>query len=182
MTENASDTPEHENPDSPAAIKADLLAGVFFLVLGLTIVYMSWDMPRLEVRRIHPATIPGLVPGLLGGALALCGFLLALHSARVAPVAGGWEGFRRQFTSTEAVRVLALAALVLVYTLGLVGWLPFWLATGVFVFACIVAFEVWLTGVPAPLLRSVLWAAVQAVIVAGIVTVVFERGFLVRLP
>ncbi|WP_196260040.1 tripartite tricarboxylate transporter TctB family protein [Pelagibacterium limicola] len=182
MSEHASDTTEQDNLDTPAAIKADLLAGMFFLVLGLVIAYLSWDMPRLETRRIHPATIPGLVPGLLGGALALCGFLLALSSARAAPLASGWKTFGHRFVGAEAKRVLALAGMVLVYSLGLIGWLPFWLATGLFVFVAIVAFEVWLNDAPAPLARSLIWAAVQAVIVAGAVTFVFERGFLVRLP
>ena len=79
------------------------------------------------------------------------------------------------------------AVLCLVYPLVLVGWLPFWLATGLFVFAFIVAFE-WSPqdGEAAPSSarqRAVLlWAAVQSVLVAAIVSIVFQELFLVRLP
>ena len=74
-------------------------------------------------------------------------------------------------------------ALVLVYTLVLVGWLPFWLATALFVFAFIAAFEL-----AARRLRrrgprrTLAWAAAVALVAGVAVVLVFERGFLVRLP
>lgn len=182
MSDLDSETSPEAQPEARAMIKADLLAGLFFLTAGIAIFYLAWDMPRLETRRIHPATIPGLVPMLLGACLALCGFLLAAHAARVEPIRKNWTVLGRALVTTEAVRTLALAALVLVYTLGLVGLVPFWLATGLFIFTFIVLYETVLAENPAPIVKSALWALVQAVIVAGVVTLVFERGFLVRLP
>ncbi|GGA36253.1 tripartite tricarboxylate transporter TctB family protein [Pelagibacterium lentulum] len=182
MSDLDSETLPPAETESGAMIKADLLAGLFFLIVGIAIFYLAWDMPRLETRRIHPATIPGLVPMLLGGSLALCGFLLAVRAARVEPVRNSWAVLGRTLVNTEAIRTFVLAALVLIYTLGLVGLVPFWLATGLFVFAFIMLYETVLAENAAPIARSVLWALVQAIIVAAVVTLVFERGFLVRLP
>lgn len=162
--------------------RADFLGGVFFVLLGLAIIYMSWTMPRLEMRGIHPSTIPGLVPGLLGILLTICGLLLGIKGFAGSRDKEGWADFWSMFTSTEAKRLAVIAGLTLFYSLGLVGRVPFWLATGLFVFATIVAFEVWFNDNPKPLVRSMIMAAIQAVIVAGVITAIFQYGFLVRLP
>lgn len=162
--------------------RADLLTGGVILVLGIAVVWLSWNMPRLGTRGIHPATAPGLVPGLLGIALTFCGGILMTRSVRVFGDSAGWIGFMRLFTTPEAGRVAATLGLALIYALVLVGWLPFWAATAIFVFAFIVMFERGFAVSPHPMWRSLLTAAIQAIIVAIVVTLVFERGFLVRLP
>jgi putative tricarboxylic transport membrane protein len=162
-------------------VRADLVAAVVFIVLGALILYGSWTMPRLEVRRIHPLTIPGLVPGLLSLSLIICGTLLAIRSLR-SRAEGGWIALREALVSEGARRALVVVALVLIYTLGLVGRLPFWAATGIFVFAFITVFEVWITPKKRPLVPSLLWALGLAVVTAAAATYVFERLFLVRLP
>lgn len=182
MSDPDSKTLPPAEPASGAMIKADLLAGLFFLVVGIAVFSLAWDMPRLETRRIHPSTIPGLVPMLLGASLAFCGFLLAAHAARAEHIRKSWTLLGGGLVNTEAIRTFVLAALVLIYTLGLVGLAPFWLATGLFVFSFIVLYETVLAENATPIAKSALWALVQAIIVAAIVTLVFERGFLVRLP
>lgn len=174
-------TPPSDDDANPAMIKADLLAGLVFIVLGVTILYASWTMDRLEIRRIHPMTIPGLVPGLLSAALTLCGTILALRSLR-APAENGWSLLGQAGFSGAAGRALAVMALALIYTLGLVGTVPFWTATGLFVVSFIMVFECWLAEPRRPVLSSLPWALGLAVAASGIVTVVFERAFLVRLP
>ena len=163
-------------------VRADLLTGFVILALGITVIWLSWNMPRLGTRGIHPATAPGLVPGLLGIALAICGAILAGRSLRAFGNGAGWAAFTRLFTTPEAGRVAATLALALIYALVLVGWLPFWAATTLFVFSFIVMFERGFAVSPHPLWRTCLTAALQAIIVAVVVTLVFERGFLVRLP
>lgn len=162
--------------------RADLLSGIVFTLLGLAIVYFSWVMPRLEIRGIHPSTIPGIVPGLLGGLLTICGILLGAKAFAATRGVSGWSDFFSLFTSPQAGRFGVVAALTQGYSLVLVGLVPFWLATALFVFAFIVVFEAWLADTPKPLARAALWAAVQAVVVAATVTLVFQYGFLVRLP
>jgi hypothetical protein len=180
--EIATDTPRpSDETASPAMVKADLLAGLFFIVLGVAILYGSWTMDRLEVRRIHPLTVPGLVPGLLSLALCICGLVLAFRSLRTR-AEGGWQQLSGALVSGAAGRALAVMLLALIYTLGLIGTLPFWAATGLFVFAFILCFECWLAEPRRPLRTSLPWALGLAITTAAVVTLVFERAFLVRLP
>ena len=162
-------------------VKADLLTAVVLVVLGLAIFYLSWTMPRLEARRVHPATIPGLVPMALSAALVICGSLLAWRSWRIA-APGGWRGLAALFTTRQALRVLVILALALVHTLMLVGWLPFWGAAMLFIFSFIVIFETWLSDTPVNWLSTLVWAALIAMAGGYGIFYVFERIFLVRLP
>lgn len=173
----------HDDEKSkPHMVRADLLTGLFLLFLGLGIAWMSWEMPRLTTRGIHPATAPGLVPGILGMVLALCGGLLALRSRRMLADREGWKQFGRLFISTDAIRVMVAVALALVFALAFVGRMPFWAAATLFVFLFIIAFERGFRASPHPLRRTMLTAAVQAVLVGVLIAGVFQYGFLVRLP
>ena len=167
--------------DEGVRARADLLTALILVGLGCVVIYLSWTMPRLEARRIHPSTIPGLVPFFLGIGLAFCGGLLALRSWRIqAP--GGWQGLFGLLKTREALRVGVLLALALVHTLVLVGLIPFWAAAMLFIFAFIMIFETWLSDGPAEPLKSALWALAIAVVGGGGIYLVFERIFLVRLP
>jgi hypothetical protein len=161
--------------------RADLITAILLVGLGLVVVYLSWTMDRLEVRRINPATIPGLVPLILGVALTLCGALLAVRSWHIQTPGSGATLLRALF-SWQAVRVLCVLGLALIFTLGLMGRMPFWLAAGLFIFAFIVLFETVLADEPKPLMSTLLWAAGIAAAGGGGIWYVFERIFLVRLP
>ena len=83
----------------------------------------------------------------------------------------------------EAVRALnARIVLTLVLSLGyaviLIGWLPFWLATGLFV----TPFTAVFAPSDATLARKAASAVVAGVLTSLVVTLVFERVFYVRLP
>lgn len=173
---------QDDDPSVRHMTRADLLTGLVLLALGVAVTWMSWEMPRLTTRGIHPATAPGLVPGLLGLALTFCGAILTLRSLIALRDLAGWLAFGRLFLSNEAARAASALGLAMVYALVLVGWLPFWAATAVFVFAFILVFERAFTRSAHPLWRTCVTAALQAAIVAIVVTLVFERGFLVRLP
>ena len=161
--------------------RADFLVATVFVVLGFLVTYGSWIMPRLENRRIHPSTVPGLVPGMLGAALTICGLLLLLKAIRTdAP--GGWRAFWTLVPTLAGARVAAVLVLTLTFALVLVGWLPFWAAAMVFVFAFITVFELWLTAEPTPWRKTLLWAAIISVSTATGIYLIFERVFLVRLP
>src|SRR5690606_21522898 len=109
------------------------------------------------------------------------GGLLAWRSWRIeAP--GGWQGLAQLLLSWQAFRVGAVLVLALVFTLVLVGWLPFWLAAMLFIFTFIVLFETVLADQPIPLLRSALWALGVAVLAGGGIAYAFTRIFLIRLP
>jgi putative tricarboxylic transport membrane protein len=174
---------DHGDPSDRAhAVRADLIAGAVLALLGVMVVYWSWTMPRLENRGVPPMTVPGLVPGVLGAILAGLGGVLALRSLPALGDSAGWRHFARTLAGVEARRATAVVALVLLYALGLVGLVSFWLATALFVLAFVLVFEVWLAAPSRPLGRSLLTGALQAAIVGAVVVLVFERGFLVRLP
>jgi putative tricarboxylic transport membrane protein len=170
--------------NSGRLIRADLVTGIVLVLLGLTVLYLSWTMPRLEHRGIHPSTIPGLVPMILGGLLALSGFLLAMRAWRQGATKPGRydETLRSLIFGEESRRLGVMLVLTLTYAIILVGWLPFWLATALFVFVSIVLFERYMTASPRPLIRCLTLAALQSVLVALVVTLSFQEIFLVRLP
>jgi hypothetical protein len=170
-----------EQAERAARARADLITAIVLAVLGLIVVYASWTMPRLEARHIHPATIPGLVPFLLGIALTICAAILGLQAVRIdAP--GGWRHLAARLTGPEAGRVVVALALVLTYSLVLLGRMPFWLASGLFIFAFIIVFEVLLSVSQGSTLRKVLWGLAIAVVAGAGIAYVFQMIFLVRLP
>lgn len=159
-------------------VRADLVAGLVFVVLGLGTLVLSLDMPRFSERNINPFTVPGLVPGALGLIIAALGALLAIRSLR----AGGL--ISRPATEPISRDVARQVGLTLVLTLGyaggLVGRLPFWLATFLFVLAFVVLFE-WRKNHQTSV-RRLAMAGLYAVILSAAVTYVFQEVFLVRLP
>lgn len=147
-------------------MKTDRLQGLLWIIVGGTIVYASWTMDRLERHGAALYAAPGLVPGLLGLVLLLLGVMLAARKTGPAESAAGSAGWG----NTALVLVLCLG-----YAAGLVGLLPFWLATLVFVTLFIAIFEY-------PARRRMALAAAYGVITSLVVTYLFESVFLVRLP
>ena len=142
---------------------SDRAQGAAWIAVGGAIVYASWTMDRLERHGAALYTAPGLVPGLLGLVLLVLGVVLAVRN-RAAP------SLRLRWENTPLVLVLCLG-----YAIGLVGRVPFWLATFLFVTAFIATFEY-------PSLRRMAMAPVYGVGTSFLVTYLFEAVFLVRLP
>jgi len=142
----------------------DRLQGIAWIALGAAIVYASWTMDRLERHGAALYTAPGLVPGLLGLVILVLGVMLALRTSAADPsLKGGWAG---------SALVLALC---LGYAAGLVGRVPFWLATFLFVTAFIALFE-------HPHRRRMALAPLYGAATSAAVTWLFQSVFLVRLP
>ncbi len=151
--------------------RADLVFSLLLTVFGAAVIVESWRMPRLQELGVDPMSAPGLTPGLLGIILTGLGAALLLRSVRHAGAVGG--------TAEGGWGRLALAlGLCLVYAVGLVGHVPFMAATGIFVFLFVAAFS-WGRLSPA---RLFLTAALLAIATAVLVTLLFEKVFLVRLP
>lgn len=152
--------------------RADFWFSILLTAFGAVVTFESWRMPRLENLGIDPMSAPGLTPGLLGMVLTGLGLALFARGVRAAPDAepvgaeAGWGRF--------AVTL----ALCLGYALILLGRVPFWMATAVFVAAFILAF----TWREPPAWRTGLIGVALALVVAVAVTLLFERVFLVRLP
>lgn len=162
-------------------VKADFITGLVLIALGIATVVESLRMPRFEDLDINPYTVPGLVPGVLGLVILVLGAALFARAAR----AGGWRlGIATsRWRPDPGTRNLALAAaLCLGYAAILVGRLPFWLATFLFVFGFVALFEWRPDRTGAARLRALAFACGYAALVAAAVTLVFQRVFLVRLP
>ena len=62
--------------------RADRISAAVFFVIGGAMAYGGFVMDRLEIRQIHPASIPGLLPMVLGAALMICAAALYASSER----------------------------------------------------------------------------------------------------
>ena len=166
--------PESPKPGMP---RADFWTGLAFALLGLAVVWASLEMPRFADRNINPYTVPGLVPGALGAIILVLGAALLVRAA----LAGGWRWSGVGLAGGPGVRRLALALILcLGYAAGLVGRMPFWLATFLFVAAFVVLLE-WPEGKGRRLARLAI-AVVYGAAISAAVTLVFQEVFLVRLP
>jgi putative tricarboxylic transport membrane protein len=141
-------------------------------------------MPRLEHLKVHPLSVPGVVPAFIGMVLLLFGAVLVIRSMR----RGGHrlginsEGFRRILNNPGNQRLLLTAVLCIGYAGFLIGALPYGLATGLFIFLFMILFE-WERGMNVARRRKCLISAALIAILSSVaITVVFERLFLVALP
>lgn len=177
---------------------ADRITAIILILFGGAVVFESWRMPRFESigGTIHNA--PGLVPGLLGAIIVLMGGLMLARTfmkraavaadttAAVAPTASEGapaDGDKHVEHPSAGYRRFAwILGLSLVYAAGLVGRVPFWLATFLFVFASIVVFERGGYKTQRLATKGLIIAAVIAGATAFAVPFVFERIFLVNLP
>lgn len=161
---------------------ADLVTGAILFALSVAMMAGAWTMPRLEIRQIHPLTAPGLLPGLLGIALALCSVLLiidAVRKRRRAILADMPEAAPDGASRRNLVTALVLC---LVYALGLVGRVPFWFATTAFVTSFILLFEWPEARTRRERIVGAAWA-IGIGLVTGIgIANAFSDIFLVRLP
>lgn len=161
--------------------RVELLSGFGWIIVGGAIVDGSWTMDRLENLGINPYTAPGLVPGILGAVIVLCGLILALRAVR----AGGL------FTDGAAVtrepiingRIVLVLALYLGFALGLVGrGLPFWAAAAIFIFLHIFLFQFAERRQAGTIWRGLIVAAAIGIGASLVIATIFQEFFLVRLP
>lgn len=177
-------------------ISADHVGGLAWLVFGGAIVYGSWTMDRLESLKIPLATVPGLVPGLLGLGLMVFGLvMLSRRAGKVvaAPVfdappetdcaATPEAAAPEEKVSVQWARALLSGGLCLCYGLILIGHgIHYWAATATFLFLHVLLLDE-TEQIPARFSwRRVILAASVAVVVATVVSLVFRFIFLVRLP
>jgi putative tricarboxylic transport membrane protein len=164
--------------------RADLVTGVVLVIFGLWVLAESYGMPRLEERRINPWTVPGLVPGMLGVVVALLGGALALRSlfAGALRARSGLGADDVAEARASMRRLFLCTGLCVVYAVLLVGRIPFWFATGLFVFVFIAAFEWHPQDDRRASVRKLAVAAVIAIVSMVVIPYAFDQLFLVRLP
>lgn len=156
-------------------MKADRIGGAAWIAFGLAILVGAWQMDRYESMGGTLYTAPGLVPGIYGLMMMAMGALLAWRRPRPATDGAGAEPADAGPLLNR--RVALALALMLVYAIGLVGRLPFGVATAIFVAAFCALFDT-----DAPPRRRAVTALATGLGTAVVVVLVFERIFLVRLP
>lgn len=153
---------------------ADRITAIVLAALGLAMLVGGYTMDRLEIRNIHPSSIPGLVPMILGALMTLCATLLYRNAG---------TGDDTDLAGQGSVRRLVITAgLCVVYAIGLVGTLPFWMATAVFVALFTLIFSWPETTDPRTRFIALAASVGFGLVVAVAVSVLFRHGFLVRLP
>jgi hypothetical protein len=170
--------------DSNPSPRADLFWALAWIVVGAAIFTGGFTMDRLERQNINPYTAPGLVPAMLGIGIVVLGVILLVRSVRRGGLAAAEDGR----TPADRGRLALALGLSILYAAGLVGrtllgvHVPFWLATALFVFVAILAFEWHDRRARGEVGRGIAVAAACAVGTAAGVTAVFQEVFLVRLP
>lgn len=164
--------------------RRDSVTSLVLIALGIFVVIESLRMPRMEESGYGAYAAPGVLPGLIGGVIAGLGILMLIRATR----AGGWKPGTATVSPagdnlSPGARNFGIAlALVTVYSSVLVGWIPFWLATFLFVSVFIAIFE-WKSGISG---RRRAWtlgtAGFQGILVAVAITYLFERVFRITLP
>lgn len=155
--------------------RSDLYGGAGWIVFGLLIIAASLRMDRFTSQGATLYTMPGFVPGIFGGVIVVLGAALALR---------GWRRLRHERADAgngEPVlnrRVLLTLVVSLAYAIGLIGRVPFTVATVIF----LAVFMYLFTPAEASMKRRLTVAALASVITTGVIVLVFEQVFLVRLP
>lgn len=172
---------EIEEGARPSA-RADLWGGVCWILLGSAIAVASWHMDRLERLGVSFYTAPGLVPGILGVLMVVCGSILAMRALRE----GALGAAQRPPLLLER-ETLRRAGVTLVLTLGfaigLVGHgLPFPVAAAIYLFLQIAVVQYPERKARNEVGRGLVVAALVAVIAASVISALFQYVFLVRLP
>jgi hypothetical protein len=170
----------HEEPLPP---RVDLWTAAVFSAFGLAIIYVSWQMPTYREQLGQIYTAPGLVPIFYGIVIAVLGLWLAARSI-------GRGAFKPQAKAPPAkdeggygaARLVAASVVGLLYSVGMITRLPFWLATAIFVFLFIMLFEWRKEHSWRQRLRPMITAALIGIGTGWGVVFVFQRIFLVRLP
>lgn len=175
--------------------KADKWTSLVLFALGLAMLIGGFTMDRLEIRQIHPASIPGLVPMILGAAMMLCSFLLFrtahLQSAHLQsvqqaqPETGDDELAPAASTSLANLGFATLYSVV--YAIFLVGSIQFALATAIYIAVFYLHFT-WRQGAgnrqasQSKRLLHLVFGIGFAALAAYAIASLFQYGFLVRLP
>jgi hypothetical protein len=180
MAENAPSLLPHEQP-TPARV--DLWIAAVFFVFGTAAAWQAFLMPTYTDQKGEIYTAPGLVPGFYSIVMVLLSIWLAVRAVRQGALRADVEQpAPREEKSTSDMRLALAAGLGLFFVVGLIGRLPFWLSSAIFVAMFTILFE-WRRDQPLLLRIRRIGEALLLGLATGVsVTLVFERFFYVRLP
>jgi putative tricarboxylic transport membrane protein len=160
--------------------RADFYTSIILMTFGIAAVALALKMPVIQ-GDVYSA--PGLLPTLLGCVIFALSFIMFVRSLYRSKGKVGVRGMSvRAFVRDPAARRIFLTLAVCVFYALLLGKIYFPALTFLFVFTFVVCFE-YDRGTPLTArIKKIAIAALLALIVAAVVTLTFERLFLVRLP
>lgn len=163
--------------------KADFITSIVLIAFSISTLVLSLELPRLQHRNINPWTIPGMVPAFISIVVLILATVLLIRSIvnrgfQLGITKAGVGAFLRGETF---FRLALTVGLGVVYAIVLIGAIPYWLATFVYVVSFILIFE--LRPAEKPRVgRVLLFASIEAVIATAVIAGVFQYLFLVDLP
>ena len=165
--------------------KADLYTALVLMVFGIGVVEESWRMPRYTELGQSVWSSPGITPGMIGAVLAVMGAILFFRSRSEIRAARA-RGDPGSFDKAGWARAGFTLLLCFIFGIGLVGRIPFQLASFLFMLAFIVSFDFYDNRDAyrdrLRMARRVAVAVVIAGIAAWAISKVFQDIFFVRLP
>jgi putative tricarboxylic transport membrane protein len=167
----------------PPRARTDLITAAALLAFAAAAFAGAWAMPTFTERGGDPFTAPGIVPGFHAVVIGLLSLVLGARAVLRGALRpdGGPPPDWRVVEGASTLRLALAAALGVVLVFGLVGRVPFWAAAALFVASFTILFE-WPLTPRGKRLRRVAEGVALGLATGFVVTLVFERVFLVRLP
>ena len=173
-------TQQGDGEQQPDLRRADFWSGLLWMALGIAILVLSLRMDRLAHLQASIYTAPGLVPAVLGVAIAIMGLILLLRARRQGALL---PKIRQPLVLAQHWRLIFSLGWSLFYALGIVASVvPFWLATAIYVAVFVVVFQYQERRAAGQVPRGLIVAVVHGLIAGLLIQYVFEDLFLVRLP
>lgn len=163
--------------------KADFLTSIFLFVFGLIVFILSIRMPTFRELGANPYSAPGIVPGIMGVILSFMGAILFIRSAIR-------QGYKIKLSSqaikiffkNDSIKRLLIALFLSVFYVVLLGKINYFILTGMYIFIFVFAFEFKTKKSILSQGKTLLFALLEAVFIAALISFVFRYLFLVRLP
>lgn len=167
----------------PPRARTDLITAAVLLAFAAAAFAGAWAMPTFTDRGGDPFTAPGIVPGFHAVVIGLLSLVLGVRAVLRGALRpdGGPPPDWRVVEGASTARLAVAAALGIALVFGLIGRVPFWLAAALFVAAFIILFE-WPLTPKEKRARRIAEGIALGLATGVLVTLVFERVFLVRLP
>ena len=164
--------------------RADFVTSILLMVFGIWIVVHSLQMPRFENLEANPFSVPGIVPGLLGGVIFILSLVVFLRSLKQNGHRLGMNAtVIANFTKDASMQRMLITILICsLYGLGMIGRLNYYVATFVFVLAFLLLFQYRQAQLDGAMGKLIAKSVLQALLTAGAVGAVFRYLFLVELP
>jgi uncharacterized membrane protein len=164
-------------------LKADFFTSIILTIFGTAILVISLQMPTMADRNQSVFSAPGIVPGFIGIMLIVLSISMLLRSLKNKVLAEIRNGVipKEALKQVTTQRIGITLALCLGYGFAL-GKMWFPIPTFTFIFVFIFLFEYDFKAALKPQTKKVAVALIIALITTILVTLVFQKLFLVNLP